>query len=146
MNLSKNFAEFRQELLEDSRAFRVPTNYLTFGSTDWSHYLYMKNKTILSRINDRSCAYTEWRLFTTYENSPSKWALKLSLKRQLCFSHGPVEGSDLGFRINGRIGIRPHWAPVTSWHTMKQHKDGIQFNHDRGVIHRTVSGNTNPIK
>lgn len=91
-----------------------------------------KNKIILSRINGRSSAYIEWTLLTIYKNRPSEWVLKLSLKRQLYFSHGPVEGSDFRFQINGHIGIRPQWAPVTSWHTTKQHKDGIQFNQDRG--------------
>lgn len=67
----------------------------------------------------------ELALYTVYENSPSEWALTLSLKRKQCFSHGPVEGSDLDIRINGGIGIKPNWAPVTSWHTMKQHKDKI---------------------
>ena len=105
-----------------------------------------ENKIMQGRINDGGCVRFEWTLFTIYENGQSKWALKLSLKRQLCFSHEAAEGNDLGFRINGRIGIRPPWAPVTSWHTMKQQKDGIQFNHDRGVIHRTVRHNTNPIK
>lgn len=76
--------------------------------------------------------YTELALFTVNENSPSEWTLKL--RRKQCFSHGPVEGSDLGIRINGGVGIRPNWAPGTSCHTMRQHKDGIQFSRDRGGI------------
>lgn len=68
----------------------------------------------------------ESALFTVYENSPSKWVLKLSLKRKLCFSRGPVEGSDVGIRINGGIGIRPNQAlPALLWNNTRVESNSI---------------------